>query len=143
MHSFSATFVEVRVDELLGDINVTRVVSAVDVGRIINPHTAKSQTIGGVVGGIGMALQEHTYTDLRYGNYLNANLGEYHVPVNADIPEIEAIFCGEPDYHANPVGARGIGEVAIVGTAAAIANAIYHATAKRVRDLPMTPDKLL
>ena len=143
MHSFSATFVEVRVDELLGDVNVTRVVSAVDVGQIINPKTAKSQTIGGVVGGIGMALQEHTYLDSRYGNYVNANLAEYHVPVNADIPEIEAIFCGEPDYHANPLGARGIGEIAIVGTAAAIANAIYHATGKRVRDLPITPDKVL
>ena len=143
MHSFSATFVEVRVDELLGDINVSRVVSAVDVGKIINPKTAKSQTIGGVVGGIGMALQEHTYQDARYGNYVNANLGEYHVPVNADVPEIQAIFCGEPDYHANPLGARGIGEIAIVGTAAAIANAIYHATGKRVRDLPITPDKIL
>ena len=143
MHSFSATFVEVRVDELLGDINVTRVVSAIDVGRIINAKTATSQTIGGVVGGIGMALQEHTYQDTRYGNYVNSNLGEYHVPVNADIPEIEAIFCGKPDYNANPLGARGIGEIAIVGTAAAVANAIYHATGKRVRDLPITPDKLL
>ena len=143
MHSFGVTFVEVRVDEMLGDINVARVVSAVDVGRIINPKTAKSQTIGGVVGGIGMALQEHTYQDTRYGNYVNANLGEYHVPVNADVPEIEAIFCGEPDYHANPLGARGIGEVTIVGVAAAIANAVYHATGKRVRDLPITPDKIL
>lgn len=143
MHSFSAVFVEVRVDELLGDINVSRVVSAIDVGKIINPKTAKSQTIGGVVGGIGMALQEHTYLDTRYGNYVNANLGEYHVPVNADVPEIEAIFCGEPDYHANPLGARGIGEISIVGTAAAIANAIYHATGKRVRDLPITPDKII
>ena len=143
MHSFSATFVEVRVDEMLGDVNVSRVVSAIDVGRIINPKTATSQTIGGVVGGIGMALQEHTYQDTRYGNYVNANLGEYHVPVNADIPEIQAIFCGEPDLQANPLGARGIGEIAIVGTAAAVANAIYHATGKRIRDLPITPDKLL
>lgn len=143
MHSFGANFVEVRVDELLGVINVTRVVSAVDVGKIINPHTSRSQTIGGVVGGIGMALHEHTYQDARYGNYVNANLGEYLVPVNADIPEIEAIFCGEPDYHANPLGARGIGEIALVGVAAAVANAVYHATGKRVRDLPITPDKLL
>lgn len=143
MHSFAANFVEVRIDELLGNINVTRVVSAVDVGRIINPHTAKSQTIGGVVGGIGMALHEHTHQDARYGNYVNANLGEYLVPVNADIPEIEAIFCGEPDYRANPLGARGIGEIALVGVAAAVANAVYHATGKRVRDLPITPDKLL
>lgn len=143
IHSFGANFVEVRVDEMLGDINVTRVVSAVDVGKIINPHTSRSQTIGGVVGGIGMALHEHTYQDSRYGNYVNANLGEYLVPVNADIPEIEAIFCGEPDYHANPLGARGIGEIALVGVAAAVANAVYHATGKRVRDLPITPDKLL
>ena len=143
MHSFGANFVEVRVDELLGDINVTRVVSAVDVGKIINPHTSRSQTIGGVVGGIGMALHEHTYQDARYGNYVNANLGEYLVPVNADIPEIEALFCGEPDYHANPLGARGIGEIALVGVAAAVANAVYHATGKRVRDLPITLDKVL
>ena len=143
MHSFGVTFVEVRVDEMLGDINVTRVVSAIDVGKIINPKTAKSQIIGGVVGGIGMALQEHTYLDNRYGNYVNADLGEYHIPVNADIPDIEAIFCGEPDYHSNPLGARGIGEISIVGTAAAVANAIYHATGKRIRDLPITPDKLI
>ena len=143
MHSFGATFVEVTIDELLGNINVTRVVSAVDVGRIINPKTATSQIIGGVVGGIGMALLEHTHQDGRYGNYVNANLGEYLVPVNADIGNIEAIFCGEPDYNANPLGARGIGEIAIVGVAPAIANAVYHATGKRVRDLPITLDKLL
>ena len=143
MHSFGATFVEVRIDELLGNIEVTRVVSAVDVGRIINPKTATSQIIGGVVGGIGMALLEHTHQDGRYGNYVNANLGEYLVPVNADIGEIETIFCGEPDYNANPLGARGIGEIAIVGIAPAIANAVYHATGKRVRDLPITLDKLL
>ncbi|MGL6343851.1 MAG: xanthine dehydrogenase family protein molybdopterin-binding subunit, partial [Waterburya sp.] len=143
MHSFSANFVEVRIDELLGNIKVTRVVSAIDVGQIINPHTSKSQTIGGVVGGIGMALHEHTHQDARYGNYVNTNLGEYFVPVNADIPEIEALFCGEPDYHANPLGARGIGEIALIGVAAAVANAVYHATGKRIRDLPITLDKLL
>ena len=143
MHSFGATFVEVKIDELLGNINVTRVVSAVDVGRIINPKTATSQIIGGVVGGVGMALLEHTHQDRRYGNYVNANLGEYLVPVNADIGEIEAIFCGEPDYNANPLGVRGIGEIAIVGVAPAIANAVYHSTGKRVRDLPITLDKLL
>ncbi|MGL5939393.1 MAG: xanthine dehydrogenase family protein molybdopterin-binding subunit [Waterburya sp.] len=141
MHSFSANFVEVKIDELLGNIKVTRVVSAIDVGQIINPHTAKSQTIGGVVGGIGMALHEHTHQDARYGNYVNTSLGEYFVPVNADIPEIEALFCGEPDYHANPLGARGIGEIALIGVAAAVANAVYHATGKRIRDLPITLDK--
>lgn len=143
MHSFGAHFVEVQVDDLLGDINVTRVVSAIDVGRIMNPNTARSQVIGGVVGGIGMALHEHTHIDPRFGNYVNANLGEYLVPVNADIYDIEAIFCGEPDYNANPLGARGMGEITLVGVAAAVANAVYHATGKRVRDLPITPDKIL
>ncbi|MGF1538049.1 MAG: xanthine dehydrogenase family protein molybdopterin-binding subunit [Elainellaceae cyanobacterium] len=143
MHSFGAHFVEVQVDEVLGDINVTRVVSAIDVGRIMNPNTARSQVIGGVVGGIGMALHEHTHIDPRFGNYVNANLGEYLVPVNADIYDIEAIFCGEPDYNANPLGARGLGEIPLVGVAAAVANAVYHATGKRVRDLPITPDKIL
>lgn len=143
MHSFGATFVEVKIDELLGNINVTRVVTAIDVGRIVNSKTAKSQIIGGVVGGIGMALLEHTHQDTRYGNYVNANLGEYLVPVNADIGNIEAIFCGEPDYNANPLGARGIGEISIVGIAPAIANAVCHATGRRVRDLPITLNKLL
>ena len=109
----------------------------------LNEKTARSQTIGGIVGGVGMALLEHTMMDNRYGRYMNANLAEYHVPVNADIGEIEAYFVGEPDYHANPLGARGIGEIAMVGVAGAIANAIYHATGKRVRDLPITLDKLL
>lgn len=143
MHSFGANFVEVRVDRDLGEIRVSRAVSVVDVGKVINEKTARSQTIGGIVGGIGMALHEHTLMDNRFGRYMNANLGEYHVPVNADIGEIEAYFVGEPDYHANPLGARGIGEIAMVGIAAAVANAIYHATGKRVRNLPITPDKLL
>ena len=143
MHAFGAVFVEVRVDELLGDINVSRVVSAIDIGKVINKKTARSQTIGGIVGGVGMALREHTLMDDRYGRFMNANLGEYLVPVNADIGQIEAYFVGEPDYHANPLGAKGIGEIAIVGVAAAIANAVYHATGKRVRDLPITLDKLL
>ena len=142
MHSFGAQFVEVRVDEAIGDVNISRVVSAIDVGRIINPHTSRSQVVGGVVGGIGMALHEHSHMDARFGKYMNANLGEYLVPVNADIPDIEEIFCGEPDYQANPLGARGIGEIALVGIAGAVANAVYHATGKRIRDLPITPDKV-
>ncbi|MDJ0572416.1 MAG: molybdopterin-dependent oxidoreductase [Pleurocapsa sp. MO_192.B19] len=142
LHSFGAQFVEVRVDEVFGNVRVSRVVSAVDIGRVINPKTAKSQVIGGAVGGIGMALQEQTYMDSRFGNYVNGSLAEYLVPVNADIQEIEAIFCGEPDYNANPLGARGIGEIAIVGIAPVIANAVYHATGKRIRDLPITLDKL-
>ena len=143
MHSFGVNFVEVQVDPDFGEMKVSRVVSVCDVGRVINEKTARSQTIGGIVGGVGMALQEHTLMDNRYGRYMNANLAEYHVPVNADIGEIEAYFVGEPDYHANPLGARGIGEIAMVGVAGAVANAIYHATGKRVRDLPITLDKLL
>ena len=143
MHSFGAQFVEVRVDEVFGNVRVSRVVSAVDIGRVINPKTATSQVIGGAVGGIGMALYEQSHLDSRFGHYVNGSLAEYLVPVNADIQEIEAIFCGEPDYNANPLGARGIGEIAIVGMASAIANAVYHATGKRIRDLPITLDKLL
>ena len=143
MHSFGAQFVEVRVDEVFGNVRVARVVSAVDIGRVINPKTATSQVIGGAVGGIGMALHEQTYMDTRFGHYVNGSLAEYLVPVNADIQEIEAIFCGEPDYNANPLGARGIGEISIVGIAPAIANAVYHATGKRIRELPITLDKLL
>ena len=143
MHSFGAVFAEVEVDEALGNVDVSRVVFAVDIGRVINPRTAGSQLIGGAVGGIGMALHEDTHMDGRFGSYVNANLGEYLVPVNADIYDIETIFCGEPDYRANPLGARGIGEISIVGIAGAIANAVYHATGKRIRNLPITPDKIL
>jgi xanthine dehydrogenase YagR molybdenum-binding subunit len=139
----SAIFAEVRVDEHLGFVRVTRVVNAVAAGRILNPKTARSQILGGVVWGIGMALQEETLTDHTFGRFVNANLGEYHVPVNADIHDIEVIFVEEQDEIINPLGVKGVGEIGIVGTAAAIANAIYHATGKRVRDLPITLDKLL
>jgi xanthine dehydrogenase YagR molybdenum-binding subunit len=139
----SAIFAEVRVDEELGIIRVTRVVNAVAAGRILNPKTARSQVLGGVVWGIGMALHEETQTDHNLGRFVNPNLGEYHVPVNADIQAIDIIFVEEIDKRVNPLGIKGVGEIGVVGTAAAIANAIFHATGTRVRDLPITLDKLL
>ncbi|MCQ4323666.1 aldehyde oxidase [Stutzerimonas stutzeri] len=139
----SAVFVEVRVDEDLGTIKVSRVVSAIAAGRIVNPKTAGNQIVGGVVWGIGQALQEETLIDHRLGRYMNHNLAEYHIPVNADIPEIEVIFVEEHDEVVNDLGSKGVGEIGIVGVAAAVANAIYNATGKRVRDLPITLDKLL
>jgi xanthine dehydrogenase YagR molybdenum-binding subunit len=141
-NTHSAVFAEVRVDEQLGVIRVTRVVNAVAAGRILNAKTAYSQIMGGVVWGIGMALHEETLFDHRFGRVMNANIAEYHVPVNADIHEIKVIFVDEPDEIINPMGIKGLGEIGIVGVAAAIANAIYHATGKRVRDLPITLDKL-
>lgn len=142
-YTHSAIFAEVKIDEDLGTIRVTRVVNAVAGGRILNPKTARSQILGGVVWGIGMALHEETYTDHHFGRFMNHNLAEYHVPVNADIHDIEVIFVTEHDEIVNPIDAKGLGEIGIVGTAAAIANAIFHATGKRVRDLPVTIDKLL
>jgi xanthine dehydrogenase YagR molybdenum-binding subunit len=139
----SAVFAEVKVDEELGVIRVTRVVSAVAAGRILNPKVARSQILGAVVGGIGMALQEETAMDHRFGRFMTHNLADYHVPVNADVPQIDVIFVDERDDEINPLGVKGVGEIGIVGTAAAIANAIYHATGKRVRDLPITVDKLM
>jgi xanthine dehydrogenase YagR molybdenum-binding subunit len=141
-YTHSAIFAEVKVDEQLGIVRVTRIVNAVAAGRIINPKTARSQVMGGVVWGIGMALHEETLIDHNFGRYVNANLGEYHMPVNADVHDIEVIFVDEPDDIINPLGIKGVGEIGVVGTAAAIANAIYHATGKRVRDLPITLDKL-
>ncbi len=141
-NSHSAVFAEVKVDEQLGVIRVTRVVSAIAAGRILNTKTAKSQILGGVVWGIGMALHEETLIDHRFGRIMNANIAEYHVPVNADIDDIKVIFVDESD-DGNPLGVKGLGEIAIVGVAAAVANAVCHATGKRVRDLPITLDKLL
>ena len=141
-NTHSAIFAEVKVDEQLGVIRVTRVVSAIAAGRILNTKTARSQIIGGVVWGIGMALHEETLLDHKFGRIMNANIAEYHVPVNADVHDIEVIFVDERDDIVNPLGIKGLGEIGIVGVAAAIANAIYHATGKRVRDLPITLDKL-
>jgi xanthine dehydrogenase YagR molybdenum-binding subunit len=139
----SAVFAEVKVDEELGVIRVTRVVNAVAAGRILNPKIAGSQILGAVVGGIGMALHEETLTDHRFGRFMTHNLADYHVPVNADVHAIDVIFVEEKDDEINPLGIKGVGEIGIVGTAAAIANAVYHATGKRVRDLPITLDKLM
>jgi xanthine dehydrogenase YagR molybdenum-binding subunit len=142
-YSHSAVFAEVKVDQDLGMIHVTRVVSAVAGGRILNPKTARSQVLGGVVWGIGMALEEESVIDHTIGRFVNHNLAEYHVPVNADVHDIEVIFVEEHDAVVNPLGAKGLGEPGIVGVAAAVANAVFHATGKRVRDLPITLDKLL
>ncbi|WP_292294597.1 xanthine dehydrogenase family protein molybdopterin-binding subunit [Marivita sp.] len=142
-NTHSAVFVEVRVDEDVGMARVTRVVNAVAAGRIINPKTARSQILGGVVFGIGMALEEETLADHRIGRWMNHNLAEYHVPVNADVPDIDVLFVEEQDDEVNPIGVKGVGEIGVVGTAAAIANALFHATGKRVRELPITIDKLL
>jgi len=140
-NTHSAIFAEVKVDEQLGVVRVTRVVSAVAAGRILNTKTASSQILGGVVWGIGMALHEETLIDHRFGRIMNANIAEYHVPVNADVHDIKVIFVDEPD-NSNPLGIKGLGEIGIVGVAAAVANAVYHATGTRVRNLPITLDKL-
>ncbi|MGB8587091.1 MAG: xanthine dehydrogenase family protein molybdopterin-binding subunit, partial [Pseudolabrys sp.] len=142
-NTHSAIFVEVKVDEQLGVIRVTRAVNAVAAGRIINTKTAASQIMGSVVWGIGMALHEETLVDHAFGRVMNANIAEYHVPVNADVHDIKVIFVEEPDSTVNPLGIKGVGEIGIVGVAAAVANAVYHATGKRVRDLPITIDKIL
>jgi xanthine dehydrogenase YagR molybdenum-binding subunit len=144
MHSFGAVFVEVAVDPDLGETRVRRLVGAYGAGRIVNPKTTRSQCIGGMIGGIGMALMEHSFMDTRNGRVPNANLAEYPVPVHADAPSVmDVIFVEEYDPHVNPLGVKGVGEVAIVGVAPAITNAIFHATGKRIRELPVTPDKLL
>jgi xanthine dehydrogenase YagR molybdenum-binding subunit len=139
----SAVFAEVKVDQDLGLIRVSRVVSAVAAGRILNPKTARSQIMGAIIWGIGMALEEESVMDQNFGRFINHNLAEYHVPVNADVHEIDVIFVEEKDSFVNPLGIKGLGEIGIVGVAAAIANAVFHATGKRVRDLPITLDKLL
>ena len=139
----SAVFVEVRVDEDLGTIKVSRVVSAIAAGRVVNPKMARSQILGGVVWGIGMALHEETQTDHHLGRFMNHSLAEYHIPVNADIGEIDVVFVEEHDEIVNALGSKGVGEIGIVGVAAAVANAVYHATGKRVRDFPITLDKVL
>ena len=142
-HSFGAQFVEVRVDEATGEVRVSRVVSAFAAGKILNAKTARSQFLGGIVWGIGLALTEETHRDPRNGRVANRSLQDYHVPVNADVPDLQVIMVEENDPFVNELGAKGIGEIGITGIAAAIANAVYNATGKRVRDLPITLDKLL
>lgn len=141
-YTHSAVFAEVKIDAELGIVRVTRVVSAIAAGKILNTKTARSQILGAVVMGIGSALHEESMLDHRLGRFMNRNLGEYHVPANADIHNIDVIFVEEEDK-ANPLGVKGVGEIGIVGTAAAISNAVFHATGKRIRDLPITVDKIL
>ena len=140
--SFGAIFVEVQVDSL-GQVRVTRATGVYDVGRILNPRLARSQICGAVIFGIGMALMEATVPDLQTGRIVNANLAEYHLPTQADMPRFDIHFLDQPDPHMPVNGARGIGEIGIVGAPAAVANAVFHATGKRVRELPITPDKLI
>ncbi|HEY1957634.1 MAG TPA: xanthine dehydrogenase family protein molybdopterin-binding subunit [Polyangiaceae bacterium] len=142
-HSFGAQFVEVKVDESLGIVRVSRVVSAFAAGRLLNEKTARSQLLGGIVWGIGLALLEETVRDERTGRLVTRDLSDYHVPTNADVPDVEAILVPERDDWVNPIGAKGIGEIGIVGMGAAIANAVHHATGVRVRDLPIRVDSLL
>jgi xanthine dehydrogenase YagR molybdenum-binding subunit len=141
--SFSALFAEVRVDEELGIVRVSRFVGAYDAGRIINPTTARSQAIGGIIWGIGQALLEQSETDPRTGRFLHRNYSGYLVPTNADIPDLDVVFAGEFDREASPLGSKGLGELTAVSVAPAIVNAVYHATGKRVRDLPVTIEKLI
>ncbi len=138
-----AQFIEVKVDPDLGTVRVTRAIEVTACGKIINPKASHSQEIGGVVWGIGMALTEATEIDHRYGRIMNPNLQHYHVPVNADVHEVETLFVEEDDQIVNPLGVKGMGELGMVGIPAAIANAVFHATGKRIRELPITPDKLL
>lgn len=143
MYSFSVHFVKLRVHPATGRIKIDHVVSGADAGTIVSFKTAESQMIGGAVGGIGMALMEDMVIDHRFGRPINNNLADYHVPVNADIPNVDVFFVNKKDPHTNPMGSKGIGEIALIGMAPAVANAVFNATGKRIRSLPITPDKLL
>jgi len=141
--SFSAVFAEVRVDPDLGLVRLNRFVGAYDCGRVINPKTARSQAIGGIIWGVGQALMEQSETDPAMGRFINRNYSGYLVPTCADIPELDVLFVGDFDEEASPIGGKGLGELTSVSVAPAIANAVYHATGRRVRDLPITIEKLL
>jgi xanthine dehydrogenase YagR molybdenum-binding subunit len=142
MHSYGAMFCEVRANTVTGETRVSRFLGSFDCGRILNPKTAASQFRGGIIMGLGLALMEETQFDERNGRVMNPSLAEYHVPVHMDVPEIDVIWTDIPDPHA-PMGAHGVGEIGITGVGAAVANAVYNATGKRVRDLPITLDKTL
>ena len=143
MHAHGAVFAEVKVDPDLGQMRVTRVVGAFAAGRIINPRMVHSQLCGGMIWGVSFALHEHAVMDARSGRPMNANLGEYHIPVNADVPSVEAMLVEESDPHVNALGIKGVGEIGITGSAGAVANAVWHATGIRVRQFPITLDRLL
>ena len=143
MHAHGAVFAEVKVDPDFGQVRCTRLVGAFAAGRVINPRLVRSQYYGGMIWGVSFALHEQAVTDVRTGRVMNANLAEYHIPVNADVPSLEAIIVEEHDPHVNPLGVKGVGEIAITGTAGAIANAVWHATGVRVRRFPITLEPLM
>ena len=143
MYAFGAEFVEVRIHRLTREIRVPRMTGAFAAGHIINPRTARSQFLGGMIWGMASALLEHTEIDRLRARYVNDNIAEYLIAVNADVPQVDIIMVPEVDDQVNPLGVKGVGELGNVGTAAAIANAVFHATGKRIRDLPITMDKLL
>jgi xanthine dehydrogenase YagR molybdenum-binding subunit len=143
MHAHGAVFAEVKVDPELGQMRVTRLVGAFAAGTVVNPRLVRSQYYGGMIWGVSFALHEHAVMDRRSGRPMNANLADYHVPVNADVPDIEAILVEERDIHVNALGIKGVGEIGITGTAGAIANAVWHATGVRVRSFPITLDRLI
>jgi xanthine dehydrogenase YagR molybdenum-binding subunit len=142
-YAFGAQFAEARVDVDTGEVRIPRMLGAFAAGKIINPRTARSQFIGGMTWGLSMALHEESLIDREFGDYLNHDFAQYHVAACADVRDIDAFWVQEDDTELNPMGAKGIGEVGNVGSAAAIANAVYHATGKRIRDLPITPAKLV
>jgi xanthine dehydrogenase YagR molybdenum-binding subunit len=142
-HGFGAQFIEAHVNVHTGEIRIPRGLGVFGVGRVINAKTARSQFLGGMTMGIGMALHEESILDLAYGDYANHDLAGYHVPSCADIEELEAVWIDEDDPHVNPMGAKGIGEIGIVGTAAAVSAAFHHATGSRLRELPLTPNRVL
>jgi xanthine dehydrogenase YagR molybdenum-binding subunit len=143
MYAFSMHFAMVHVHPATGQVRVKKIVCCADAGTIVSPKTAESQMIGGATGGIGMALTEEAVMDHRFGRYVTKDFADYHVPVHADVPDIDVYFVNKPDLLADPVGSKGLGEIAIIGVAPAIANAVFNATGKRIRELPITPDKLI
>jgi len=143
MHAHGAVFAEVKVDPELGQVRVTRMVGAFAAGRIINPHLVRSQLFGGMIWGMSFALHEEAITDRRSGRIMNANLGEYYVPVNADVPSLDVLTVEEHDPHVNALGIKGVGEIGITGSAGAVANAVWHATGVRVRSFPIRIEDLL
>lgn len=142
-YSFSVHFIEAHVHELTGVVKIKNAVSVIDCGSVVSPKTARSQSMGGIVGGIGMALMEDMVIDDRTGRTITASFGDYHVPVHADIPQMDMLFVNEKDPYLNPMGSKGLGEIVIIGVAPAVANAVFNATGKRIRTLPITPDKLI
>jgi xanthine dehydrogenase YagR molybdenum-binding subunit len=142
-YSYSVHFVKVLVHPATGVVKVDKCVTAVDAGTIVSPKTAESQVIGGVVGGIGMAFMEEGIIDHRFGRWVNNNFADYHVPVHADVPHVDVLFVNKPDPILNPMGSKGMGEISLIGFPAAAANAVFNATGKRIRELPITADKLI